>query len=117
MTDYTGNPLCDVADSPRHGRGLFARCAIAAGTWIGFYSGRKTSINGTHVLWVESDDEGCVDGWIGYDGANDLRFLNHSGKPNSEMDGRDLYALRDISAGEEITIHYGEEFENDLQAT
>jgi hypothetical protein len=117
MTDHTANPLCFVADSPRHGRGLFARGPIAASTWIGFYSGRQTSVNGTHVLWVESDDEFGVDGWIGYDGTNELRFLNHARNPNGEMDGRDLYALRDIRAGEEITIHYGEEFENDLQAT
>lgn len=117
MTDYTDNPLCFVADSPRHGRGLFARCTIPAGTLIGFYSGRETNQNGTHVLWVESDDEASEDGWIGYDGINELRFLNHAKNPNGEMDGRHLYALRDISAREEITIHYGEEFENDLQAT
>lgn len=117
MTDYNANPLCYVADSPRHGRGLFARRPIPAGTWIGSYCGPQTSLNDTHVLWVESDEEGNVDGWVGYDGNNELRFLNHAREPNGEMDGRDLYALHDISTGEEITIHYGEEFDKDLQAT
>lgn len=117
MTDYSDNPLCFVADSPRHGQGLFAQTAIAAGTRIGFYSGPQTIQNGMHVLWVESDDEASDNGWIGFDGDNELRFLNHSKKPNGEMDGRELYALHDIRAGEEITIHYGDEFENDLRET
>jgi uncharacterized protein len=117
MTDYTDNPLCFIADSRRHGRGLFARRHISTGAWIGRYEGRRTSRNGMHVLWVESDDEAGVDGWIGYDGCNELRFLNHAANPNGEMDGCDLYALRDIGAGEEITIYYGDEFEKDIQET
>ncbi|MBT8075418.1 MAG: SET domain-containing protein, partial [Gammaproteobacteria bacterium] len=32
-------------------------------------------------------------------------------QPNGEMDGLDLYARRNIRAGEEITIDYGEEFD------
>lgn len=63
-----------------------------------------------HVLWVEADVDSGED-WIGYDGNNELRFLNHAKQPNGEMDGLDLYAGRDITAGEEITIDYGEEFE------
>jgi len=66
------------------------------------------------VLWVEAgvDEDGDADEeWIGYDGNNELRFLNHAAQPNGEMDGLDLYANRKIKAGEEITINYGEEFE------
>ena len=39
-----------------------------------------------------------------------LRFVNHTSKPNAEFFGRDLYATKTIRAGDEITIHYGEEW-------
>ena len=110
MPEYDKNPLCFVADSGIHGRGLFARKRITAGTWIGHYESVETQQNGMHVLWVESDKE---DDWVGYDGFNELRFLNHDSQPNGEMDGLDLYAIRDIGINEEITFDYGEEFSSD----
>jgi len=117
VTAYDTNELCYVADSPVHGRGLFARYDIPSGTWIGHYDGPQTPENGMHVLWVESGEGGTgQEQWIGYDGDNELRYLNHSARPNGEMDGLDLYAISDILTGEEITIHYGEEFESDIQA-
>ena len=63
-----------------------------------------------HVLWVEGDTEGE---WVGYDGTSVLRFVNHSTNPNAELDGQDLYALRPIDKDEEITIDYGEWFEEE----
>ena len=112
MLDYDTNHLCFVADSPVHGRGLFARCDIPAATWIGHYDGPQTQQNGMYVLWIE-EGTSAMEEWIGYDGNNELRFLNHAKQPNAEMDGLDLYAIRNIDAGEEITIDYGEEFEAD----
>ena len=113
MSAYDENRLCYVADSPIHGRGLFARHDIPQGTWIGRYEGRETRDDGMHVLWVESGKaENGSEDWIGIDGRNELRFLNHASDPSGEMDGLDLYARRDISAGEEISIHYGEEWED-----
>jgi SET domain-containing protein len=108
MTDWDDNPLVYVTQSPIHGRGVFARRPIAAGTFIGRYDGEQTRADGMHVLWVEGDNE---DEWIGFDGTNELRFLNHSATPNGEMDGQDLYAARDIPRNEEVTIDYGEWFE------
>lgn len=110
MPNYDNNRLCFVADSPVHGRGLFARHHIPASTWIGHYDGRQTSENGMHVLWVDEGQD-ADELWIGYDGINELRFLNHAKNPNAEMDGLELYAARDIDEGEEITIDYGEEFD------
>ena len=107
MTAYDKNPLCFVADSDIHGRGLFARDDIPAGTRIGHYESVKTHQNGMHVLWVEAGEQ---DDWVGYAGTNELRFLNHESRPNGEMDGLNLYALRDIMAYEEITFDYGEEW-------
>jgi SET domain-containing protein len=53
------------------------------------------------------------DGWRGYRGRGHLRFLNHANCPNSEFYGLDLYALRAICSGEEVTIDYGDEYEWD----
>jgi SET domain-containing protein len=114
MPGYRDNPLCHVAESTIHGLGLFARQDIARNTWIGHYDGVETLENDTYVLWVEADEGEGVDGWIGHDGRNELRFMNHASEPNGVMDGLDLYAARDIRAGEEITINYGEAFENDI---
>jgi SET domain-containing protein len=96
-----------VRESPIHGLGLFASEPIPPGLCIGRYEGERTDENGMHVLWVLADNE---KDWIGYDGTNALRYLNHSSDPNAELDGQALYSLRDIPLGEEITIDYGEWF-------
>jgi len=94
-----------VADSPIHGRGLFASRDIKAGEYIGRYEGQATQDDGIHVLWLWDEDD---EQWHGVDGDNALRFLNHSDQPNAdwEGDGLDLYALSDIAADEEITFDY-----------
>ncbi len=90
-------------ESATHGTGVFARRPIAKGSFIGTYQGGSTAVDGTHVLWI---DEGS--GFVGIDGTGVLRFLNHSRSPNAWFDGRDLYALRDIAADEELLFDYGE---------
>ena len=92
-------------ESGIHGNGLFARIEIKEGEYLGEYDGPMVSENGSHVLWVEKYDEV----WVGRDGKNLLRYLNHSTDPHAEFIGFKLYALRDISPDEEITIDYGEE--------
>ncbi|HDP90002.1 MAG TPA: SET domain-containing protein [Thioalkalivibrio sp.] len=98
-----------VADSGIHGKGLFARCAIAAGTYLGEYDGPETDENGMHVLWAETEEGD----WIGRDGQNLLRYINHSEAPCAEFEGFELYAVAAIEPDQEITIHYGDEFEPD----
>ena len=100
-----------VADSQIHGRGLFADEPIDAGSYIGFYEGEETVENDTYVLWVQQDFD--KEYWLGFDGNNELRFLNHSAEANCEMDGQALYAARNIDTDEELTIDYGEWFEMD----
>ena len=100
-------PLVYVETSAIHGKGLFAKQAIKAGTWIGRYQGNQTTRDGTHVLWVEDEPGGD---WTGFDGINELRFLNHARPANAEMDGLDLYSSVDIAAAAEVTIDYGEWF-------
>ena len=94
-----------VADSPIHGQGLFARTNIRKGTYLGTYHGPAARKNGMHVLWVQNENGY----WRGRDGKNLLRYLNHSSKPNAEFDGHDLYVLKGIKPGQEVTFDYGED--------
>lgn len=95
-----------VRPSRIHGFGLFAQSFIPAGSYIGDYAGPPVAQDGRYVLWVEDDDGS----WSGVDGRNVLRYLNHNPTPNAQLNGIELYALADIERGEEITIHYGEDW-------
>jgi hypothetical protein len=109
MSNVKLSELFFVDDSGIHGKGLYARVALSKGSYIGTYKGPETTDMenaGPHVLWMETE-EGA---WLGRDGRNILRYLNHHEKPCAEFDGFDLYALRHIPEGMEVTIHYGEEF-------
>lgn len=98
----------EVRPSPIHGKGVFATETIRRGERIGRYVGYRTKRDGRYVLWV-TNKKGE---WQGYRGYGRLRFLNHRSTPNAEFRGIDLYAIRTIRAGEEITFHYGEEWED-----
>jgi SET domain-containing protein len=91
-----------VAKSAIHGNGLFARIPIPKGSYIGSYKGPNAKRNGTYVLWVIGERGEAT----GRSGRNQLRFLNHSARPNAYFDGFDLYALRTIRPDEEITFDY-----------
>jgi len=94
-----------VDESDIHGKGLFASTDIEPGTYLGDYEGPETTENGMHVLWTENEDGE----WIGRNGKNALRYLNHNNQPCAEFDGYELYAVTDIKKDQEITIDYGEE--------
>jgi len=104
LSDEQLEQLFYTKDSGIHGKGLFARVKFVVDDYMGEYDGPDVSENASHVLWVEDDD----DVWIGRDGKNLLRYLNHSGSPLAEFRGFELFALREISPDEEITIDYGE---------
>ncbi|MEI6892019.1 MAG: SET domain-containing protein-lysine N-methyltransferase [Pontiella sp.] len=95
-----------VRKSGIHGQGVYALESIAKGVRIGTYHGDVTDEDDTYVLWI-TDEDGKE---YGVNGTSDLKFLNHALEPNAEFDGEELYALRDIPEGEEITFHYGEIF-------
>ncbi|MEZ5977877.1 MAG: SET domain-containing protein [Planctomycetota bacterium] len=88
-----------------HGMGLFAATRIKKGARIGQMEGVERKRSNDHVLWIEEDD-GRV--W-GLEGLNEFRFTNHSDEPNAVFYGAELFALRTIEAGEEITFDYGGE--------
>lgn len=95
----------EICASKIHGKGLFAKISIPKGMYIGFYEGPVAKKNGSHVLWATMED-GTE---IGRSGKNKLRYLNHSNRPNSEFDGFELYAKKNIKPGDEITFHYGDD--------
>ena len=100
------NKKIEVKDSPIHGKGVFAKRRIRADALIGVYKGPTTLENDTYVLWVE-DDDGME---VGIDGQNELRYVNHSSKPNAVFMGAELFALREIEPSAEITFDYGDEW-------
>ena len=104
---YNDNPLAYVGESTIHGRGLFARKKIKAEDYIGTYEGPATQKDGMHVLWLWNEE---TERWEGINGKNEMRFLNHSGQPNADWWDDELYALRTIKKGEEITFDYGEDW-------
>ena len=107
---FDDNPLAYVARSVIHGRGLFARRALEKDEYIGTYRGRRTQKNGMHVLWIWSEKRAR---WEGIDGQNEMRFLNHDANPNADWWGTELYAIRPIAQGEEITFDYGWDSDED----
>ena len=112
MTDLTyRSPKTEVRDSPIHGKGLFARRAIAAGEIV--------AVKGGHILtesqWTTLAQElGPAEIQISEDlfiapvhrdhrdGA--MLYLNHSCDPNTAIQGQIVVvAMRDVAAGEELT--------------
>ncbi len=88
-----------VATSLIHGKGLFAKKAIADGEVIGWLNGKPCSTDAAHVLWISERQ--------GIEVLCDLRYINHSDDPNAcYYDDLSVVALRDIEPHEEITHNY-----------
>lgn len=101
---YIREELVAVGESPVHGKGLFAVAPIEEGTELGRCKGKVASKDGPHVLWIDED--------TGIKVKCDLRFINHHSAPNVVyFDDLTVVALRDISPGEELLHHYGDEWE------
>ncbi len=93
-----------VAKSSIHGTGLFATTSIKEGTLLGYCRTRKTKTSSDYTLWLES---GPVDVTCR------LKYINHSSTPNvAYYDDLSVVALTDLAPGDELTHHYGEEWED-----
>ncbi len=91
-----------VAESPIHGKGVFASRQINEGEILGILSTTPASRNGSHVLWITEDRKVRV--------HCNLRYVNHSESPNAVYyDTLEVVALRNIKKGEEITHDYSGE--------
>lgn len=112
--------LIEVRRSPVHGQGLFASAPMARGTVVGTYEGRRYSpAQASRKHWDDGLTYlfGLSDGTIidGAEGGNALRHLNHACAPNCEAVeyhqasgklGLRIQTLRDVQAGEELTLDY-----------
>lgn len=106
----------EVRSSRIHGKGVFARKAIEARRKIGEIDGELVTVAEARrrarglrcIAVVELDDGMALDASRG----GELRHVNHSCAPNTFMRRLghrvEVYALRAIAAGEELTCDYGE---------
>jgi SET domain-containing protein len=100
---------------PAIGEGLFALVPIKKGDFILEYTGKKipTPVADTMSsrFLFEINGRWTIEGSTK---ANTARYINHHCDPNVEANivkGRiNIYAIRDIAAGEELGIDYGEEY-------
>jgi SET domain-containing protein len=103
-----------VGKSPIAGRGLFTAKAIQHGTRIIRYTGEKiTKAESDTRLRAGNDYIMHFNARYDIDGKalrNKARYINHSCAPNCrvQLTARTIWivALRDITAGEELTLHY-----------
>ena len=109
-----------VRPSRIHGQGVYTKRALPAKRKIGEFTGelitrteaRRRAKDAAVVYIVEFDDDKALD--VSTDTC--LRFVNHSCAPNSYLrrigHRVELYSLRKIRAGEELTCDYGETHHN-----
>ena len=88
-----------------HGVGVFATRRIAAGEVIARYRGRLVDRHGTYVS-SHTDATGQV---RDHEIVGPLKYLNHSCRPNAELNDFRLTALVPIRVGQEITMSYGDD--------
>ena len=105
-----------VARSPLTGRGLFATRPIRRRAKIGEFEGEVIGIRearrrakGRDIVAIVELERHALDAT---DSPRGFRFINHSCEPNTFMrctpSRAEFYALRDIAAGEELTVDYGD---------
>jgi uncharacterized protein len=119
------SPKTEVRPSPIQGQGLFARVAIAAGEMV--------AVKGGHVLtgsqWSALEPTlGAAEIQIAEDlfiapvredhRAGSMLYTNHSCDPNLAIQGQIvLVAMRDVAAGEELTIDWATTDDGDHRMT
>jgi SET domain-containing protein len=118
LADLVDNaPKCQPGKSMVDGYGLIASEPIASGETIIDFSDpaiyRETTFDALEDWRLEGgkytglSEERCVIS----DRMTKYSLLNHSRNPNaiSDFEGRKVVALRDIQAGEEVTVDYRRE--------
>ena len=126
------NQFITVKNSKMHGKGVFASRNIKKNSRIIEYIGEKiTKREGNlrsekrlkrylnskktgSVYIFELNSRYDIDGSLSY---NKARFINHSCKPNCEVQIKNghiwIYSIRNIKKNEELSYDYGYEFDED----
>ena len=98
------------------GKGLFAGSRIGARAKIGEFEGEKIGLResrrraqGRKIVAIVELENHAIDAT---DTGRGFRFINHSCDPNTFFrctpTRAEVYALREIRKGEELTVDYGE---------
>ncbi|MEK7552245.1 MAG: SET domain-containing protein-lysine N-methyltransferase [Patescibacteria group bacterium] len=100
-----------VKKSKIHGTGLFLEEDVSRRDFISYIRGHLSTLKKQKIHTPEAAL--MYPNWIGVsmsywiDPAMPFRYLNHSCDPSCGVKGkRRLYALRDLKAGDEITVDY-----------
>ena len=111
-----------VRESPLHGQGCFAAVRFFEGSRIAEYAGERITRKEAMLRMKKSagkriselDADWYIDGSVN---GNQTQFINHSCDPNADAlvvgPTMLIIALREIAAGEEITVDYLNSFELD----
>ena len=105
------SPKTEIRDSRIHGKGIFARIAIAKGDIIAVKGGHVMSADEWEMVETNlgsSEIQITNDLFIGPVTASEregaMVYTNHSCEPNIALQGQIVFvAMRDIRAGEELT--------------
>jgi SET domain-containing protein len=128
MEKKAATPFIAVKNSEIHGRGVYATKKIKQGQRVIEYRGERIDwpealrrhphdpLQPNHTFYFTLDDKTVIDGNAR---GNDARWINHGCDPNCEAELVTekgalrvfISALRDISAGEELTYDYGLEID------
>ena len=111
----------DMRKSRIHGRGVFARRDIPAGTRLVEYVGLPVSKRKSAELTLKQNrylftvnESSALNGKVSW---NPARLINHSCEPNCEanLDESDrvwIFSVKPIARGEELTFNYGYSLED-----
>jgi SET domain-containing protein len=100
-----------IRDIPKGQRGMFSS---GIGEWIPVSKKEVAELPAHAVSLIENyclyDEENYFIPDYGFKVMDLVNFLNHSDEPNlvSINEGEDFETLRDIAAGEELLINYGD---------
>jgi hypothetical protein len=104
-------PDTEVAPSPTHGRGLFARRAWSPGEVLGHLDGQVVDVIRYPAVMVLEWNALSPEHLLVRPIRTSYGFMNHSTHPNVSIDddGRTMRANRAIASGDELTLDYFEQ--------